>query len=119
MLLMRGQPPDNDPVAIDCAKEYARGNRFGAELALECATLDGDVAFDLVVANLDRQTLLQLAERLAASTGRRILVSGILLDQRREIVKAFANVNLYPRQQRERDGWLAMEFIPAQSCEGA
>lgn len=109
---------DNDPVAIDCAKEYARGNRFGTELVLECATLDGDVAFDLVVANLDRQTLLQLAERLAASTGRRILVSGLLLDQRREIVEAFATVNLYPEQQRELDGWLAIEFSHAQSCEG-
>ena len=109
---------DNDPVAIDCAKEYARGNRFGAELALECATLDGDMAFDLVVANLDRQTLLQLAERLAASTRRRILVSGLLLDQRREIVEAFARVNLYPEQQRELAGWLAIEFSHAQSCDG-
>ena len=109
---------DNDPIAIDCAKEYARENRFGTELALECATLDGDVAFDLVVANLDRQTLLQLAERLAASTGRRILVSGLLLDQRREIVEAFARVNLYPEHQREVAGWLAIEFSHAQSCDG-
>jgi len=110
---------DNDPVAIDCAKEYARENRFGTELALECATLDGGSTFDLVVANLDRQILIQLGERLAASTGTRLLISGILLDQRREIVEAFARVNLYPGQQRELDGWLAMEFSHAQSCEGA
>jgi ribosomal protein L11 methyltransferase len=110
---------DNDPVAIDCAKEYARENRFGTEFALECATLDGGSAFDLVVANLDRQILIQLGERLAASTGTRLLISGILLDQRREIVEAFARVNLYPGQQRELDGWLAMEFSHAQSCEGA
>ena len=110
---------DNDPVAIDCAKEYARENRFGAELALDCGTLDDDSVFDLVVANLDRQTLLQLAERLSASTGSSLLVSGLLLDQRAEIVEAFARVNLYPGQQRELDGWLAMEFSHAQSCEGA
>ncbi|HXH86650.1 MAG TPA: 50S ribosomal protein L11 methyltransferase [Nitrospira sp.] len=109
---------DNDPVAIDCAKEYARENRFGAELALDCGTLDDDSVFDLVVANLDRQTLLQLAERLSASTGSSLLVSGLLLDQRAEIVEAFARVNLYPGQQRELDGWLAMEFAHAQSCEG-
>jgi ribosomal protein L11 methyltransferase len=110
---------DNDPVAIDCAQEYARENRFDTKLALECATLDAGSAFDLVVANLDRQTLLQLAGRLAASIGTRLLISGILLDQRREIVEAFARVNLYPVQQRELDGWLAMEFSHAQSCEGA
>jgi ribosomal protein L11 methyltransferase len=108
---------DNDPVAIDCAKEYARENRFGTELALECGTLDGGSAFNLVVANLDCQTLLQLTERLAASTGNRLLISGLLLDQRREIVEAFARVNLYAGQQRELDGWLAMEFSHAQSCE--
>lgn len=110
---------DNDPVALDCAKEYARENRFGVELALDCGTLDDDSVFDLVVANLDRQTLLQLAERLSASTGSSLLVSGLLLDQRAEIVEAFARVNLYPGQQRELDGWLAMEFAHAQSCEGA
>ena len=110
---------DNDPVAIDCAQEYARENRFGDELMLQCGTLSGSRAFDLVLANLDRQTLLQLAETLAACTGGRLLVSGLLTDQRQEIVEAFSGVNLYPERQRELDGWLAMEFAPAQSCEGA
>ena len=110
---------DNDPVAIDCAREYASRNRFGEELMLRCGTLGGDEAFDLVLANLDRQTLLQLAETLAACTGSRLLVSGLLVDQRQEVVEVFARVNLYPGRQRERDGWLAMEFAPAQSCEGA
>jgi ribosomal protein L11 methyltransferase len=110
---------DNDQVAIDCAQEYARANRFGPELTLECGTLVDGMPFDLVLANLDRQTLLQLADRLAACTGSRLLVSGLLEDQRQEIVEAFARAHLYPGQQRERDGWLAMEFTPAQSCEGA
>jgi ribosomal protein L11 methyltransferase len=110
---------DNDQVAIDCAREYARANRFGAELTLECGTLRDGMSFDLVLANLDRQTLLQLADQLAACTGSRLLLSGVLTDQRQDIVEAFAGLHLYPGQQRERDGWLAMEFIPAQSCEGA
>jgi ribosomal protein L11 methyltransferase len=110
---------DNDPVAIDCALDYAKDNRFGKELSLRCGTLGSDQVFDLVLANLDRQTLLQLAGTLAACTGRNLLVSGLLVDQRPEIVEAFARVNLYPGRQRERDGWLAVEFIPAQSCEGA
>ncbi len=110
---------DNDDVAIDCAREYARANQFGAELTLECGTLRDGMPFDLVLANLDRQTLLLLADQLAARTGSRLLLSGVLTDQRQDIVEAFARVHLYPGQQRERDGWLAMEFIPAQSCEGA
>ena len=109
---------DNDPVAIECAQEYAQLNRFGEELSLRCATLGSEQQCDLVLANLDRQTLLQLTDQLAECTGNTLLVSGLLLDQRQEIVAAFATVGLYPRGQREWDGWLAMELTRAQSCEG-
>ncbi|HEY7128270.1 MAG TPA: 50S ribosomal protein L11 methyltransferase [Nitrospira sp.] len=111
---------DNDPDAIECARGYAAANGFGPELALRCGTLTAGLdSFEMVLANLDRRTLLDLAEPLAASTGRTLLVSGILADQRAEVVAAFAHVSLYPGRQREREGWLAMEFHQAQSCEGA
>lgn len=109
---------DNDPVAIDCAQEYASTNGFGEELSFQCGTL-GDVRpFDLVLANLDRRALLQLADKLASCTGTRLLVSGLLLEQREEIAAAFAAAGLYPGRQREREGWSAMEFTHAESCEG-
>lgn len=110
---------DHDPVAIDCAQEYARANGFGSELALRCEALAAERVYDLVLANLDRQTLRTLADALAGCTGSRLLVSGLLLDQREEIVAAFAAAGLYPGRQRDGDGWLAMEFTRAQSCEGA
>lgn len=110
---------DNDPVAIECAQEYARANRFGEELSLRCGTLGELPPFDLVLANLDRQTLLALADRLAGCTGKRLLVSGLLVEQRDEIAAAIATAGLYPGAQRELDGWLALEFTPAQSCEGS
>lgn len=110
---------DHDPVAIECAQEYATINRFGQELSFRAGTLTDEQAFDLVLANLDRQTLLQLADKLAVCTGQRLLVSGLLLEQRQEIIEAFARGDLYPGRERERDGWLAIEFAPAQSCEGA
>jgi ribosomal protein L11 methyltransferase len=112
---------DHDPVAIECAREYALLNRFGDELSLHCGGLDAlpkGQLFDLVLANLDRQTLMQLADKLADCTHTTLLVSGLLLDQREEIVAAFATAGLYPCRQREQDGWLAMEFLRAQSCEG-
>lgn len=112
---------DYDPVAIECAQEYARLNRFGSELSLHCGRLEelqGDTSFDLVLANLDRQTLLSVADRLAGCTRSRLLVSGLLRTQREEIVAAFTATGLYPCRQREQDGWLAMEFLRTQSCEG-
>ena len=110
---------DTDPIAIECAQEYATVNRFGGELSLKCGSVTSQSRFDLVLANLDRQTLLELAGPLAGCTGQRLLVSGLLLEQRQEILDAFARVDLYPARERERDGWLALEFRPAQSCEGA
>lgn len=108
---------DNDPLAIECAQEYAKTNQFGQELVLQCRSLPVEDRFDLVLANLDCQTLMQLAEPLAACTAGRLLVSGVLRDQREEIVEMFAREGLYPGQQRERDGWCAIEFERAQSCE--
>jgi ribosomal protein L11 methyltransferase len=110
---------DHDPVAIDCARGYAKTNGFGDELALHCGALTGVQAYDLVVANLDRPTLLDLADRLAHCTRSRLLVSGLLTDQRDEITAAFAAAGLYPGRHREQEEWLAMEFTSAQSCEGA
>lgn len=109
---------DNDPVAVECAQEYAKANRFGEELLLQCGSLQAEDMFDLVLANLDRQTLIRLAEPLAACTGGRLLLSGVLKDQREEIVDVFSRAALYPGQLREREGWMAMEFRRALSCEG-
>jgi ribosomal protein L11 methyltransferase len=110
---------DHDADAIDCAREYAFVNGFGPELSLQCGIVAGDRPYDLVLANLDRQTLLQLAAPLEASTGRMLLVSGLLRDQCAEIEEAFARVDLFPCSIREQDGYVAIEFRRAQSCEGA
>jgi ribosomal protein L11 methyltransferase len=110
---------DHDADAVECAREYAAVNGFGPELALQCGTLTEERLYDCVLANLDRQTLLQLAAPLAASTGRILLTSGLLTDQRQEIVDAFARLDLYEKRVREQDGWLAIEFARIESCEGA
>jgi ribosomal protein L11 methyltransferase len=87
-------------------------------LTLQCGTFAADRSYDLVLVNLDRQTPLQLVAPLAGSTGKILLVSGLLSDQRQEVVDDFARVVLYDGAVREQDGWIAMEFLGAQSCEG-
>ena len=85
-----------------------------------CGTLTAGLStYAVVLANLDRSTLLELIQPLAASTGMTLLVSGLLVDQREEFVVALADLGLYSRRERERDGWLAMKFARAESCEGA
>ena len=75
---------------------------------------------DLVLANLDRQTLMMLCDELAryASHGARLLLSGILLDQEQEIVEAFSKVGAMLSQRREQEGWVGLELLMVKSCEG-
>ena len=113
-----------DPVAVTCARDYAIENRFGDNLQFLGGTLaevDQPRALrpDLILANLDRQTLLLLCDELAqyASHGARLLLSGILLDQEQEIVEAFSKVDVMSVQRREQDGWVALELLMVESCE--
>ena len=114
-----------DPVAVDCARDYARENGFGSTLGVQCGTLQdvdpqGTLRPDVVLANLDRQTLLQLCEPLAqyVSHGARLLLSGILIEQEQEIVAAFSKAGAMVLQRREQEGWVAVELLMAESCEG-
>jgi ribosomal protein L11 methyltransferase len=59
-----------DPVAVDCACDHAIENGFRDNLGFRCGTPEeidrqGALRPDLVLANLDRQTLLLLCDELA------------------------------------------------------
>ena len=117
---------DYDSVAIDCAKSYAEVNRFGSELVLRAGDLSSlrslpSSDFDLILANIDRRALLVAVEPLAPflKHGAVLLVSGLLKEDRDDISQAYATVGASVRQVRERDGWLAMELLCSESCEGA
>ena len=117
---------DSDPVAIECAQRYARDNHFGAELILQTGDLSEQKAVlipapDLVLANFDQTTLLLCRDQLALyiQQGARLLVSGVLAEQRQELVQAFGCAGMYCTEERERAGWVALEFQGAQDCEGS
>lgn len=75
---------------------------------------------DLVVANIDRQTLLLLADDLAAYgvAGSRLFFSGLLVEQVDEVMTRYAASGLYPVHRREQEGWVALELSRSEPCEG-
>ncbi len=116
---------DIDPVAVECARESVAANGFGPELDIREGTLEDSLGesaerIDLILANLDRQTLLDLSPALCAYAvrGTRLLVSGLLLDQQAEIATVFASNGASAGTVRERDGWVAIELMAPESCEG-
>ena len=114
-----------DPVAVDCAKEYVAQNGLNDQIDIVCGTLDDlpqerRAAADLVLANLDRQTVLSLADDLAglAMQGARLMVSGILVEQQVEIIDHMSGLGLVCSEGCEEEGWVAMKFLRPESCDG-
>jgi len=110
---------DHDPVAIECAHGYAIENGFGTELTLDMSRLIPSVGqFDIVLANLDRRTLLDLSHTLSRRVHRhgRLVLSGMLADDREDLLDAFRQVGGDLAWERERDGWLAMAFTCRQEA---
>ena len=114
-----------DSVAVDCAKEYVELNGLADRIEVLCGTLADlpqgrRITADLVLANLDRQTVLDLADDLLCSAlrGASIMVSGILIEQQTEIVDRLSSLGLACVERREEEGWVAMKFLRPESCEG-
>ncbi len=114
-----------DSVAVDCAREYVELNGLADRIEVLCGTLADlpqgrRITADLVLANLDRQTVLDLADDLVCSAlrGASIMVSGILIEQQTEIVDRLSSLGLACVEWREEEGWVAMKFLRPESCEG-
>jgi ribosomal protein L11 methyltransferase len=105
---------DNDPVAIECAKENAAINGFGDELELKVASLvDPDSGgYDLIAANLDRKTILAHTENFGyhiASTGK-LLLSGLQVGDEEDVAVAFLAVGGRVVSRRQNGEWIALEI---------
>jgi ribosomal protein L11 methyltransferase len=99
---------DNDPIAVRVARENAEAN--GVALELTVAPVE-EIAgrFDVVVANILANTLVELASSLAAklAPGGVVLLSGILLPQEEEVRAAYLAQGLtpFPGEDRREGEW--------------
>jgi ribosomal protein L11 methyltransferase len=111
---------DLDPVAVDCAKEYAVINGFTDKLDLQCCRMEDlpPQAFEIIVANIDRRTILEISpgfSRLRSSTTQ-LFLSGLLQEDEFEVVEELTNQGWDQKAIRERDGWIALQFGVASSA---
>ena len=105
---------DCDPQAIDCARDYAQLNGFEKELVFTVATLDQcpPSTWDVIVANVDRRTLLEIAyplQQFLAPDGR-LFLSGLLVDDQEELSAAFEKQGWTILENRTREEWLALQL---------
>jgi ribosomal protein L11 methyltransferase len=102
---------DVDPVAVDVARENAERNGAAVEVTVRGAeSLAGP--FDVIVANILANTLVELAPALAGllGAGGVVLLAGILAPQEDEVRAAYLDEGLRPLAggDRREDEWVLL-----------
>ena len=107
---------DIDPVAAEVARHNCQLNHVQQYCSVTTTPIwEIQDTFDLVVANLDKGTLLLLAQDLTRviSRGGALVVSGILEGQGEAIIERFESLGLVKesiRKDREDPEWIAISF---------
>jgi ribosomal protein L11 methyltransferase len=109
---------DNDPEAIECAREYADVNGFGGNFELRIAALE-DVpseTFDLVLANLDRNALMRYFSCFHAylRPDGRLLVTGLLAEDYADISAFLSTTGWRIYERRDCEEWMALALQGAE-----
>ncbi len=102
---------DNDPVAVAVAAENAERNGVRLELTGDPpAAIPG--AFDLVVANILANVLVELAPDLAsrATAGGEVVLAGVLVPQEEAVAAAFVARGLERLPGERRGEWSLLRF---------
>lgn len=98
---------DNDPVAVQVAKENAAANGLPELESSELPVAELEERFDLVVANILANPLIELARPIAGRVeeGGELLLSGILTSQAQEVVSAYEAEGLSLRAELREGEW--------------
>jgi ribosomal protein L11 methyltransferase len=83
---------DNDPETLFAARSNLSLNNLADKIELLTATLDQiEGPYDLILANLTRNTLIELAKEMArkAAAPAKLIISGLIEEQVSDVVKAF------------------------------
>ena len=110
---------DNDPVAVDTARANVLANGLAGRVeVVEAAgfrhpVLEEAAPFDLVLANILKQPLIDLAPDMAAMTrpGSVIVLSGLLTTQADEVASVYAAHGITLRRRDDLGEWATLEMV--------
>jgi ribosomal protein L11 methyltransferase len=107
---------DNDPDAVEIALENVRQNNLQEIITVSGTDLhDLDGSFELVIANIIHDTLIELApvlRRLLKGRGFLILAGILGGEQEKSILAAYRSLGLTPLDIRHREEWVAFRLTP-------
>ena len=101
---------DNDPIAVELSIENAEVNQVqGVDFSTRpLQKLEG--TFDLVVANILADTLIELAPLLCARAKNAVVLAGVLAPQREDVTRAFTTQGLRALPGMSSGEWVRLDF---------
>jgi ribosomal protein L11 methyltransferase len=104
---------DNDPVSVELATEAARENGVaGIDIsAKSLKQVSG--SFDLVVANILANTLIDLSSSIVPKVKERLVLAGVLVPQAVEVRAAYEALGLRAQEPAVRGEWIRLDFTRA------
>lgn len=106
---------DFDPICVDSVIENKEINNItNIEPRLGSKEVIGDALFDTIVANINRNILLDQLETYATvlKSDGELYLSGFYVDQDLDILKAKCeSLNIFFKENKEMDHWCAAKFI--------
>lgn len=101
---------DSDPMSVTLARENAALNGL-RDVELSGTTLDAvEGRFDLVVANILANTLVELAPSLVAHTHGTLVLAGVLIHQEDEVREAFERAGAVSDGGARSGDWVRLDF---------
>ncbi|MAL62529.1 MAG: hypothetical protein CL563_05970 [Alphaproteobacteria bacterium] len=107
---------DNDPTAIEVAKENARKNGLGQDIEFHCA--DGlnhpkirrSAQYDLIVANIVANPLIEMAKPISSAikSEGHVVLSGVLFAQAGDVEAAYRAVSLVVQSRIVMGDWVTL-----------
>lgn len=104
---------DNDEWSIENTKENIEKNHCSKITAELSSTISTDKSFDIILANINRNVILQYFTNLKESVNQKgfILFSGLLVDDKDVIVDTAQDHGLQLIKHCERNKWISLLFV--------
>jgi len=101
---------DNDPISVEASRVNAGIN------SVELESILGDTpphqTFELVAANILAGPLIDMAPALAKCVGKRLVLSGLLVEQMEAVSAAYITAGMKLDRSDTLDEWASLEMIP-------
>ena len=102
---------DNDPISVELSKENAEVNGIEG-VQFSGRSLDKvSGAFDLVLANILANTLIELSPLIAPKVKQRLVLAGVLVPQGDEVEAAFVKQGLTALPRTVQGEWVRLDFV--------